>query len=285
MKSVINKTWICFSVAMLIISGIVAQNPGSNTSQGKIPAFTKEKLKEKWSQFKNDKAFSQLLSEVEKKGFKKLEKENTQWGFEGEVTDKSGKTKQVLFCVYDYVKESDGQNAKQNCSVVWKKVDNKVYKAYIVFPPGETNMEKALSDAQEWYADDKGVHKVAYLNQLQQTDQSFTVTGPNDKSEDDFHVPFASNWGKCFLACVQTGGTAPNIDADIINGKLKVGGKTYTISCPGYCMFSAVCALTALSAGIVLAETGVGLALAIAASAACGLPCSACFGMCAIGCL
>jgi hypothetical protein len=285
MKQGIYKTLICFGVVMFMISGTRAQNPGLNTAQGKIPAFTKEKLKEKWTQFKNDKAFSQLLSEVEKKGFKKLEKENTQWGFEGEVTNKSGKTKQVLFCVYDYVKEADGQNLKQNCSVVWKKVDNKVYKAYIVFPPGETNMEKALLGAKEWYADEKGVHEAVAFYPSTDAEKSSVLTGPNDEDEDDFLIPFASNWGKCFTACVKTGGTAPNLDVDIINGKLKVGSKTYTISCPGYCMFSAACALTALGAGMVLVETGVGLALAIAAASACGLPCSACFGMCAIGCL
>jgi hypothetical protein len=285
MKPIAKKTLICFGVVLFLISGIRAQNPGINKSQEKIPSFTKEKLKEKWTHFKNDKVFSKLLNEVEKKGFKKLEKENTQWGFEGEITDKSGKTKQVLFCVYDYVKDSDEKNSKQNCSVIWKKVDNKIYKAYIVFPPGETNMEKALSGAQEWYADEMGVHKAVAYYPLNSDDNSMALTGPNEMGDNDFVIPFASNWGKCFLACVQTGGTAPNIDVDIINGKLKVGGKTYTISCPGYCMFSAACALTALGVGMVLVETGVGLALAIAAAAACGLPCSACFGMCAIGCL
>ena len=253
MKSLQQRLLTLFSALFIVASVASAQTPAEEKKQEKLNTFSKDKLKEKWGQFKNDKAFNQLLDEVDKKGFKRLEVDNTSWGYEGEVTDKAGKNRKVLFCIYDFVKTGEG-NTKQNCSVVWREVDKKAYKAYVVLPPGETNIEKALNGANEWYADEKGIHK-------------------------------ANSWGTCFMKCVQTGGLAPGIDADIVNGKLKLGGKTYTISCPGFCMFSAACAATALGVGIALAETGVGLAMAIIAAGACGLPCSSCFGMCAIGCL
>ena len=253
MKPLHQRLLTLFSALFIVTSIVSAQTPADDKKQEKINSFSKEKLKEKWGQFKNDKPFTNLLAEVEKKGFKKLEVDNTSWGYEGEVTDKNGKNRKVLFCIYDFVKTVDGK--KQNVAVVWREVDKKAYKAYVVLPPGETNMEKALDGASEWYADEKG------------------------------EIQKANSWGTCFLKCVKTGGTAPGLDADIVNGKLKVGGKTYTISCPGFCMFSAACAATALGVGIALAETGVGLAMAIIAAGACGLPCSSCFGMCAIGCL
>jgi hypothetical protein len=258
--------------------------PVQAKKEEKLNTLSKEKLKEKLGQFKNDKAFAALMGDVQKKGFKKVEREDAQWGFEGEVTDKSGKTQAVLFCIYDYVKESSGNGPQQFCSMLWRKVGNRVYKAYLVFPAGETNMEKALSEASEWYADEKGIHKSITINTVIDAHIEKGTSGPSEgNAKEEIH--FASNWGSCFLKCVQTGGTAPNIDSDIVGGKLKVGGKTYTISCPGFCMFSAVCAATALTVGVALSETGVGLAMAIIAAGVCGLPCSGCFGMCAIGCL
>lgn len=238
----------------IMIGSLVFAQKSTGTKLDSFPAFSNQQLKAKWAEFQKDKAFILLQNEVKKKGFKRVENEKAQWGYEGELTDKSGNTRKVLFCIFDFVKPGNTKNSFQSCAMIWRKVDDSIYKAYVVLPENETDIAKGVAASKEWYADDKGIHE-------------------------------AHSWGKCFLKCVQTGGTAPNIDSDIKNGKLKVGGKSYTISCPGFCMFSAVCATTVLTIGVTLSETGVGLAAAIIAASACGLPCSSCFGMCAIGCL
>lgn len=252
MQTLLKKMSTMTAIWIMVTSLAIAQ-PGTD-KQDNFPAFSNSQLKTKWAEFQKDKSFSLLQSEVARKGFKRAESEKSQWGFEGEMIDRSGKSQKVLFCVYDFVKPGKAKGSKQTCSMIWRKVGDSVYKAYVVLPEGEKNIEKALDASEEWYADAKGIHK-------------------------------ANSWGKCFKKCVQTGGKAPNIDVDIKNGKLKVGGKTYTISCPGFCMFSAACAAVAVTTGIALSETGVGLAAAIIVAAACGAPCASCFGMCAVGCL
>jgi hypothetical protein len=252
MHKLVKKIILLSTGILVFVFFINAQTPVQKTDN--FPSFTSAQLKQKWQAFQKDKAFATLLDEVKKKEFKQAEYENAQWGYEGEFTDKSGKSHKLLFCIYDFIKTGKDNKVIQNCSMLWRKVDDSIYKAYVILPEGEKNMEKALEASDEWYANEKGIQK-------------------------------AHSWGKCFRKCAQTGGTAPGLDSDIKNGKLKVGGKTYTISCPGFCMFSAACAATALTVGVALSETGVGLAAAIIVAAACGLPCSSCFAMCAIGCL
>jgi hypothetical protein len=253
MQTLLKKITMLTAAGLLIASVVLAQSPNVN-KRDSFPALSTKQLKMKWTEFQKDKAFTLLMAEVKRKGFKQVDNEKAQWGYEGELTDKAGKNQKVLFCIYDFAKPGKDKRYVQTCSMIWRKVGDSIYKAYVVLPEGVTNVEKALEASDEWYADEKGVHK-------------------------------ANSWGKCFKKCVQTGGTAPNIDMDIKNGKLKVGGKTYTISCPGFCMFSAACAAVAVTVGVALSETGVGLAAAIVAAAACGAPCASCFGMCAIGCL
>ncbi|MBX3241891.1 MAG: hypothetical protein KIT80_12960 [Chitinophagaceae bacterium] len=253
MQSITKKSILITAIGVFMTFAAVSQRTKENKEEP-FASFSNEQLKKKLGEFQRDKEFNLLWTEVHRKGFRRIDSERSQWGFEGELTDRSGKTQKVLFCIYDL--ESSGRDKKstQKSSLIWRQVGDSIYKAYIVLPEGVETVEKALETSEEWYADARGIQK-------------------------------ANSWGKCFLKCAQTGGTGPQMDIDIKNGKLKVGGKTYTISCPGFCMFSAACAATALTVGFVLSETGVGLAAAIVVAGACSLPCAACFAMCAIGCL
>ena len=67
MKSLQQRLLTLFSALFIVASVASAQTPGEEKKQEKLNTFSKDKLKEKWGQFKNDKAFNQLLDEVDKK--------------------------------------------------------------------------------------------------------------------------------------------------------------------------------------------------------------------------
>jgi hypothetical protein len=242
-------------IAWLIITCMIAI-PVCTFAQGaentrKIETFTPEQMKANWAKFTQDEGFANLFKDATGKGFEKMTNESAMWGYQGVFKDENGKEQNVLFCAYDFHNPKAPKG--QGCSMIWKKVGNRLYKAYLIFPEGEKDFDKAMKGAMEW-----------------------TVS-------DDNKVERAHSWGTCFLACVHTNGTAPNINSDIKNGKLIVGGGSFKINCTTSCFAGAI--VCAAAAGAV-AATGAGVPFAIAILATCaGLTCAPCLATCAIGCM
>jgi hypothetical protein len=181
------KNVVALLVAFVIVSTLQIVRAGEkelitekldNSNLGKEiidqDIFSPEEMQSNWKKFMDDKSWKALFDDVEAKTpFKRINHEKAAWGFKGIMVDEKGKKHQVMFCAYDFYnpKEKSGQG----CSMIWKKVDDDVYKAYIVFPAGEKNMDKALAESKEWFADRDG------------------------------KVQRAHSWGKCFRECTQQG--------------------------------------------------------------------------------
>lgn len=234
---------------LLIAVGLIAfRSFGQNE---KIINFTSRELRANWEKFTKDRAFAALLQDAKGKGFVQVLNERGMFGYEGTVQDANGKDQPVLFCAYDFYNPKAPKG--QGCSMIWKKVGARVYKAYLIFPEGEKDIDKAMSGAMEWFA------------------------------EDDAKVQRAHSWGTCFLKCVQTNGKAPGLDLDIKNGKVKLGGSSFTLTCTTACFTGAI-VCTGVAAGV--AASGVGVPFSIVLLATCaGLTCAPCMALCALGCM
>jgi hypothetical protein len=236
---------ICLIVCTLPSVGQERENPR------KIQTFTAAQMRANFAKFTQDAAFGALYKDARSKGFQQIIREDAMWGYEGVVTDAQGKEQKIFFCAYDFYnpKASNGQG----CSMIWKKVGDRLYRAYLIFPEGEKDFDKAMSGAMEWFA------------------------------EDDGKVQRAHSWGTCFLKCVHTNGTAPGLSVDIKNGKLLVGTSTFKINCATACFTGAI---VCSGVAAVVAASTVGVPFAIAELAVCtGVTCAPCLAACAIGCM
>jgi hypothetical protein len=216
------------------------------------PSLSESELNELWGSFTREKDFGALLKSAEGKGFERIKAKEAAWGFKGEFIDKENKVTPFLFCVYDFYNPKS--KAGQGCSMVYKRLGNQSYKAYIVFPEGEKDVKKAFAGAKEWYVDSGAKVEVAH------------------------------SWSKCFPACVSSSGKLPGLDVDIKNGKVQIGKSTYSISCLGTCGFAAaICG--SLVTAITIATGGVSVPVAVAVLLGCAGPCAGCLALCAIGCM
>jgi hypothetical protein len=224
---------------------------GQDKQSASIPGvLTSLQMKANWEKFSKDPGFSALLKEVREKGFLQVPNDNASWGFEGDLVDAAGKDQPVTFCAYDFYNPKSTKG--QGCSMIWKKVGDRFYKAYLVFPEGEKNTSEALKGSMEWYVDENA------------------------------KVQRAHSWNTCFQKCVQTNGSAPGIDIDISKGRVKVGGSTFTINCSTGCFTGAI-----VCSGIAAGAAFLGQPhFAIAALLVCaGGTCAPCLALCALGCM
>ncbi|HTR29666.1 MAG TPA: hypothetical protein VMH27_10375 [Puia sp.] len=238
-----------FLLVVVATMGFAAIALGQEKRQ--VVNFSAEQLKSHWEKFTADPGFSALLQDAKSKGFTQIQNDKAMYGYQGTITDGNGKEHEVIFCAYDFYNPKAEKG--QGCSMIWKRVDGRLYKAYLIFPEGEKDFSKAMAGAMEWYADEEG------------------------------KVQRAHSWGSCFLKCVQTDGKAPGIDVDIKNGKVNIGGTTYTLTCSTSCFVGAIVCTAAAGA---VAASGAGVPFAIGMMAVCaGLTCAPCLTMCAIGCM
>lgn len=263
-----KKLMILFFAVALSIAAF-AQGEKEFTYAPRV--FEEKEMKQMWENFSNDKAWQVIAKEAESKGFKKITNKEASWGFEGEIKSPTGKTEKVLFCVFDFL---NPKNIKQGCSMVWGKVGDQSYKAYLIFPEGVTDPDKKFELSQEWYVD------------------------ANNK------VQKANSWGRCFRRCMQRGVTATGVETEIGNNRSRivVGGSSYVVSCPGICLASAL-GCSGLAAGVAVAVIGAGIVaggsggvaipvLVAAGGIGAGLlftcvsaGCGTCTFMCALGCI
>lgn len=209
--------------------------------------FTEEGMKEQWQSFNRDKGWASLLKEAEQKGFKRIEKSS--WGFKGTLKNVvTGKSEEVMFCAFDFYSPSAIKDKSfQTCSMVWRKVGKEVYKAYIVFPKGESNQQKSFAGAEEWFADASG------------------------------EVQKAHSFNKCFNKCINGG--KHNVTVKTVFGSISV-----TADCKSQCI-GAVAVCGGVTAILEVASGGLGTPVLIATFGICaGVACGQCFAMCALGC-
>jgi len=241
-------------------------------AQGSINFFTPDELNKKWTEFSANKNWQILEKTVAAKQFRRILNKEAAWGFTGTTINDKGEKVSTLVCLFDFLNPA---NTKQGCSMLWAKVGTKSYKAYIVFPEGEKDVNRKFDLTEEWYVDE--------------------VKGTIQK---------ASSWGRTFKKCVQRGVAAPGVETELSNNRSRivVGGGSVTVSCPGICLAGAIAcsglaggvATSIILAGIVAAGTeGVGIPVLIAAGgiggamlATCvGTSCLACVIICALGAL
>ena len=231
---------------------IPSEMQGKKKMLEEAPSLSESELNELWTSFSNEKDFGALLKNVHEKGFEKIKAKEAAWGYKGEFIGKDNKVTPFLFCVYDFYNPKS--KSGQGCTMVYKRLGNSTYKAYIVFPEGEKDVKKAFAGSKEWYVDPEAKVQVAH------------------------------SWSKCFPACVSSSGKLPGLDVDIKNGKVQIGKSTYSISCLGTCGFAAaICG--SLVTAITIATGGVTVPVAVAVLLGCAGPCAGCLALCAIGCM
>jgi hypothetical protein len=158
MKKIIIAFILFFTLSVTGVfqqSSVFAQ--GCNNSKvNNTSVFPISTLESKWTSYIADKGFATLLAAVKNEGFIRIEKnEKTAWGFSaGFIADTSlGTSEQKAeVCSFDFYRKT--AKGVQMCTMVWRKVGNEIYKAYIVYPVGEKNIQTALEKSEEYYVDE-----------------------------------------------------------------------------------------------------------------------------------
>src|SRR5688572_19486694 len=117
-------------------------------AQGNLNFFTPEELNKKWAEFSQNKSWQILEKTVAGKQFHRILNKEAAWGFTGTTINDKGEKVSTLLCLFDFLNPA---NTKQGCSMLWANVGTKTYKAYIVFPEGEKDVNRKFDLTEEWY--------------------------------------------------------------------------------------------------------------------------------------
>lgn len=234
----LSFAWLLVALVCWLPNRAVAQNPL------KMEQFSPKEMEMMWARFEKDAGWSAIVKDVAGKKFQRVKHEKASWGFKGTLM-RNGKEVDVLFCAFDFY--NPASKAGQGCSMIWRKVGDEVYKAYLIFPDGEKDFDKALEGSVEWFADEKG------------------------------GIQKANSWGKCFRKCVKG---SNKVVVDIKGNKFSVPD-----GCSSGCLASiAVCGgATAILAAVTGGVTFPAAAIMFGVCA--GVSCGTCIGICALGCM
>ncbi len=141
----------------IMSTSLYAQEDCNNNSIQQLKVFNSKEMDAKWKEFSADAGFKNLFSEVTKKGFSKMDIEGTYWGFTGK-TQQENKIVDAVFCAYDFI----SKDKTQSCSMIWRKIGNDIYKAYIIFPSAQKDFFTAVENSQEWFAGSNNEIQVAH---------------------------------------------------------------------------------------------------------------------------
>lgn len=233
--------------AALLLGALVWLAPALASAQelADMKQFSPKEMDALWDRFSKDQGWAAINKDVASKKFQRVKHEKASWGFKGSVKNAKGQMEDVMFCAFDFYNPNSKNG--QGCSMIWRKAGNETYKAYLIFPEGEKNFDKALEASVEWFADEKG--------QIQK----------------------ANSWGKCFRTCVVSNA---KVMVDVNGTKFNVPA-----SCGSGCLASiAVCG--GATAILAAATGGVGFLGAAAVFGICaGVSCGSCIAICALGCM
>ncbi len=157
--------------AVLLLGALVWLAPLSASAQDVVDMkqFSPKEMDALWDQFGKDQGWAAINKDVATKKFQRIKHEKASWGFKGSRKNAKGQMEDVIFCAFDFYNPNSKNG--QGCSMIWRKVGGETYKAYLIFPDGEKDFDKALEASLEWFADEKG--------QIQK----------------------ANSWGRCFRRC------------------------------------------------------------------------------------
>jgi hypothetical protein len=233
--------------AVLLLGALVWLAPLSASAQDVVDMkqFSPKEMDALWDQFGKDQGWAAINKDVATKKFQRIKHEKASWGFKGSRKNAKGQMEDVLFCAFDFYNPNSKKG--QGCSMIWRKVGDVTYKAYLIFPDGEKDFDKALEASLEWFADEKG--------QIQK----------------------ASSWGRCFRRCTRSNDRT-TVDSNGTRFSVPSG-------CGAGCLASvAVCG--GATAILAVVTGGVTFPVAALAFGLCaGLSCGACFVACAVGCM
>ena len=137
---------------VLLILWLVSFLPSIGLGQDSVfnrRIYTATEMKLNWDKFSIDAGWKNLNAELKEKGFGRLSNEKTMWGYEGYIIDSLKNKQPVMFCAFDLARK--GYNGL--ASMIWVKKGAQLYKAFIIFPDGEKDVEKAFENSTEYYAD------------------------------------------------------------------------------------------------------------------------------------
>jgi hypothetical protein len=237
------KMMLTFFSAMMIVPISNAQDAELNTKN-----YTTTELKQVWNKNSKGKGWNKLMKEMEIKGLKRIEESS--WGFGGILMDPTtGKSVDVEYCVFDFYSPSaKNEKSFQTGSMIWRKIGDDTYKAYIVFPKGESDVNRNFEGAQEYYTDE------------------------ND------NIKKAHSFGTRFNDCIKGG--KHSVFINTIFGTMKI-----TADCKTSCL-SGVLVCGGVTAILSLASGGLGAPLLLATFGICaGVTCASCFTYCALSSL
>ncbi len=137
-------------IALVLIS--ISLKSFSQGSMIKMCNLTATELKAKFNSLAGLADFKLMQGQLSGKGFTKLNADGTAYGFTGTFKDSSGKVFPVEFFSFDYYNKATNQMG----SVIWRNDGKSVYKAYLTFPAGEKDFEKAMEGSLEMYVDANG---------------------------------------------------------------------------------------------------------------------------------
>ncbi|MCZ2459551.1 MAG: hypothetical protein LC128_07970 [Chitinophagales bacterium] len=246
MKNRIAKaftTLLIFSLVFASRSELFSQDADLKTKN-----LSASDLKLKWEDNSKDKGWDKLMKEMGRNGFKRVAESS--WGFKGVLKDqKTGKSVDVEFCVFDfYSPKAVSDKNFQTGSMIWRKIGDEVYKAYLIYPKEVSDVEKSLMESVEFYA---------------------------DKNND---IKKANSFGRQFRKCVNGGNH--NVLIDTWFGKMKVKADCKTSCITGIVACGGVTAILELVSG------GLGTPLLLATFGLCaGAACASCLTYCALGSL
>ena len=114
--------------------------------------FKKNDNTTNWGKYMKDADFKLLVANLKQEGFKKAdEHENFSWGYSGKLVKDStqaGATgENVEISVFDFYKKT--ANGFQLASIIWRNVGGDIYKASMVYPENEKEIQPALEKAVE----------------------------------------------------------------------------------------------------------------------------------------
>jgi hypothetical protein len=150
----------------LTFSGWILQAASQEVS--KMCALTPTELKAKFSSLSANADMKMLKDELTNKGWSKLDVDGTSYGVTGTYRDADGKSTPVEFYVFDYYNKT----SKQTGAIIWRNNGKSIYKAYLIFPAGVKDFDKAMEESVEMYVEGGKIQK-------------------------------ASSWGRCFKNCIK----------------------------------------------------------------------------------
>ena len=152
---------ILFSISLNVSAQHKGKTPKSNAEKSagaqkstikNMRVFKKNDNDANWGKYMKDADFKLLVQNLKQEGFKKAdEHENFSWGYSGKLikdsTQSASAGEDVEICVFDFYKKTAG--GFQLASIVWRNVGGDIYKASMVYPENEKELQPALVNAVE----------------------------------------------------------------------------------------------------------------------------------------